>query len=86
MNTLNMFNNATTMERFKVVLSALATPPLLQRFPCSSVLSGVQLMELTSFYVPLKNIDEKLFEEAYLKFHREVLLIPQVTALLTRKT
>jgi hypothetical protein len=67
-------------------LSTLATPPLLQRFPYSSVLSGVQLIELTSLYAPLKHIDKKLFEEAYIKFHRQVLSIPQVTAPPTRKT
>jgi hypothetical protein len=83
MNTLNTFNNATAMERFTVILSALATPPLLQRFPCISVLSEIQLMEITLFYVPQKHIDKKLFEEAYIKFHRQVLLIPQVTAPLT---
>jgi hypothetical protein len=86
MNMLNMFNNATTMERFTAILSALATPPLLQRFPYSSVLSGIQLIELTSFYSPLKHIDKKLFEEAYVKFQRQVLSIPQVTAPPTRKS
>jgi hypothetical protein len=64
MNTLNMLNNATTMERSKVILLALARLPLLQRFPCSSVLSGVQLVELASFYILPKHIDKKLFEEA----------------------